>query len=1056
MTASPSFSINGGSSLADAQLAASGSVTATLDSLDGVRIVQWSIVGTDETSVPGDYTLTPSGFLGSTVTFNALGAGTAAVLKCKINAGIDSRTENPSSATAATAVIWVPTAAGNRVRAEGEDSSATFRDIRVTNALARAQAQAAVAARARVAAVSNITLSGHQTIDGKAVTDGDVVLSTAQSLPAKNGLWTVAAGAWTRASSADVAEEFPGLTVAIEEGTTYGGTLWQCTTPNPITLETTTLTFVVLPGATDKARIDTLYNNDLTASVSLTDASQTIAIAGGRRRSIPGALLTTNRLYTLGVTGAVLGDTISVERHDTTVNSAIFLDDSGAVLTALNGPGAAQFRFDGSHFVLASISRKGQPHVLNVRAYGARGDDNASTAAAELSAIQSCIDAAKAAIGVLTHGVTVYFPSGIYRITGGSLKLPRSGVLSRFTIEGEGRDSSFLYRDDAALVLEPDTSLANTAQGFVSLNRMTIGGTSGTLFNWDFGDNVDFGSGAFRCTLHCEDVLWRAGTSGTTVAAIHIFGGQNCKFIRNHGYGLSGNGGVLLEYNASSFLTMIDCGLEGTSGALVRATSQTYMGSPKGGGTHVLVNCRGEGGFINPELYFELQNGITLIHCSNEGVREYPAAFRFVNCDDINLQNCSIATSDSSYAVTSGVSLTFDGTAHTITRGAGSFLSDGFTSGQNVKITGSASNNGNHTLTGLSATVMTFASGLVNETIAATLEGNVIGDGISLENCQNVRGSVTIPNAFFGATLSDARATNGFARAIRVKSDCKQVSIEGRFVGSAKASDDVTIQNGANDAHITVGTASNGNWPTGRKTVDRLDSFWPVLTVNYNPDLSTGRPSAYCGLSVHRGGNVSVPFDQAAIWWDDSVDSFRCVLNTAGDQTTLGNHLPFIASEFDAASGAPWTAKVSTGQTFDQYDGSTKFLQTFLASGFVQVVPSTNYFIVGPGSVDVQSATTLTLTGAAIVLSNAPTTVNSLTANRLVRTDGSKILGSAAQDSRVGQLTDSTGGSTSSNSGALVDVGGAFDQTKLNDNLAKLAAKINAIETAIHNAAVTT
>lgn len=60
-----------------------------------------------------------------------------------------------------------------------------------------------------------------------------------------------------------------------------------------------------------------------------------------------------------------------------------------------------------------------------------------------------------------------------------------------------------------------------------------------------------------------------------------------------------------------------------------------------------------------------------------------------------------------------------------------------------------------------------------------------------------------------------------------------------------------------------------------------------------------------------------------------------------------------------------------------------------------------------------------------------------------------------AQASRVNQLTDSTTGSTASNSGALVDVGGAFDQTKLNDNLAKLAAKINAIETALHNLGVT-
>ncbi len=52
----------------------------------------------------------------------------------------------------------------------------------------------------------------------------------------------------------------------------------------------------------------------------------------------------------------------------------------------------------------------------------------------------------------------------------------------------------------------------------------------------------------------------------------------------------------------------------------------------------------------------------------------------------------------------------------------------------------------------------------------------------------------------------------------------------------------------------------------------------------------------------------------------------------------------------------------------------------------------------------------------------------------------------AAQPSRVGQVTDSTGGSTASNSGALVDVTATPTQAKINDNFAKLAAKINSLE----------
>jgi hypothetical protein len=62
------------------------------------------------------------------------------------------------------------------------------------------------------------------------------------------------------------------------------------------------------------------------------------------------------------------------------------------------------------------------------------------------------------------------------------------------------------------------------------------------------------------------------------------------------------------------------------------------------------------------------------------------------------------------------VTLTFSASGHTITRTGGSFITDGFVIGQQVIGAGSASNNGAiGVLTGVSATVLTFASGVVNE-----------------------------------------------------------------------------------------------------------------------------------------------------------------------------------------------------------------------------------------------------------------------------------------------------------------------------------------------------
>ena len=79
----------------------------------------------------------------------------------------------------------------------------------------------------------------------------------------------------------------------------------------------------------------------------------------------------------------------------------------------------------------------------------------------------------------------------------------------------------------------------------------------------------------------------------------------------------------------------------------------------------------------------------------------------------------AIALLQATATMTGLTTVTIDGTAHTITRSAGSWLTDGFLVGQDVLIAGSASND---TFAGLivsvTATVLTFAGGLTSETIA--------------------------------------------------------------------------------------------------------------------------------------------------------------------------------------------------------------------------------------------------------------------------------------------------------------------------------------------------
>jgi hypothetical protein len=103
-----------------------------------------------------------------------------------------------------------------------------------------------VKASVRVATTANITLSATQTIDGVAVIAGDRVLVKNQTIGSGNGLYDVAAGAWTRSADSDTSLEFnSGAFTFVEEGTIGAGKGYVLTTANPITLGTTSLTFTL-------------------------------------------------------------------------------------------------------------------------------------------------------------------------------------------------------------------------------------------------------------------------------------------------------------------------------------------------------------------------------------------------------------------------------------------------------------------------------------------------------------------------------------------------------------------------------------------------------------------------------------------------------------------------------------------------------------------------------------------------------------------------------------------------------------------------------------------
>lgn len=84
-------------------------------------------------------------------------------------------------------------------------------------------------ASVKAATTANITLEGEQTIDGVALTAGDRVLAKNQSTASENGIYIVAAYAWTRATDMAAGSDASASFCFVREGSTQAGTGWLCT-----------------------------------------------------------------------------------------------------------------------------------------------------------------------------------------------------------------------------------------------------------------------------------------------------------------------------------------------------------------------------------------------------------------------------------------------------------------------------------------------------------------------------------------------------------------------------------------------------------------------------------------------------------------------------------------------------------------------------------------------------------------------------------------------------------------------------------------------------------
>lgn len=163
---------------------------------------------------------------------------------------------------------------------------------------------------------ASLALSGTQTIDGVAVTAGQRVLVKNQNDPTVNGIYDCASSAWSRSTDSDTSGEMPsGVFTLVSSGTTLGGSGWVLSTPNPITLGTSSLTFSQFsaPGSGIPASTVTTKGDLIAATASATVARVPVGADG--------TVLTANSASAFGVSYAA--STAGQQAFASTLNGAV-------------------------------------------------------------------------------------------------------------------------------------------------------------------------------------------------------------------------------------------------------------------------------------------------------------------------------------------------------------------------------------------------------------------------------------------------------------------------------------------------------------------------------------------------------------------------------------------------------------------------------------------------------------------------------------------------------------------------------------------------------------
>lgn len=442
-----------------------------------------------------------------------------------------------------------------------------------------------------------------------------------------------------------------------------------------------------------------------------------------------------------------------------------------------------------------------------------------------------------------------------------------------------------------AAVLAPDPNPSNAAQGSWTIEHITLVTDGSSALWYDFGEITDLVNSTYRPSIAVRDVTVVTSSTGAVIPAMFLQYGQRCLFDRVRGIG-SGYACVI-EYRAGSFGLFRDVGIEALPGPCVYLTQGTLGGVTFGGGSHLLVNCRSDTAVKKPELWLHDQVNVTIIGYTTEG-KQTSANCSAKDCRQLTILGGSLGGGSKAWSETLPPTLlsfhanSGAGTS-TITRSKGDFLEDGFTVGQTCTAEGvSAPNQGPFTITAVTATVITVAEALADETpSSARMRGNRFADCLVLDNCHNV----VLENTVMGPA-NEITSSDGSARAIRVLGASTNIHLR-PAIATSDVRPSVAIDPLAKSCSVLASSGdTTGTQPLGPTEADKLKIWHDIVYVGYKSTGFSGTPNGpYTGVIAKRAGHT-----QTALVFDESKDGWTTAF--MDDETTLNERSAFYASSY--------------------------------------------------------------------------------------------------------------------------------------------------------------